>query len=400
MKKLFRNIMLVALSAMMMFGMFATNAFADNTPGYKAYDPDKALAYAEAHWNKDKDQLCASYISRCVKAGGILFDKTTDKAGGRLKNGNYSGCWGLYKDLSARDFVTVSTLKANKNGKHLWSENKGKVAPGDVVFFHSTSDKSSNQYKHVVMVSGDKSGDTIKYYAHNNAKDGHSNLYAEKGKEMVVIHFKASYLEYCKEYNTHGTIRTTKQGNIKSLPCSVQTFAKSKSEGTLPAGTTLEAIGLIKNDQGNLWYKVLYKNKTLYWYAGDAKWVAWDSSDLAMSGAALPSGKIQAGKDYGLKGTVTAKYNKIESVSGEVYSGNACKGTAVITGSESGLSSKKYELKNSKVDKLLRFNDIHSCGKFNFVIKVTCGYSYAADGQKMVSRSEQCIVKTSSFTIG
>ena len=302
--------------------------------------------------------------------------------------------------VSARDFVTVSTLKANSNGKYLWSENNGKVAPGDVVFFHSTSDKSSGQYKHVVMVSADKDGGTIKYYAHNEARDGHKNLYAEKGKEMVVIHFKTSYLEYCKEYNTHGHILTTARGELKTYPCSVNTFAKSKSAFTLEKGTALEAIGLVRNDQGNLWYKVLYKGKTLYWYAGDASWTAWESIDVTISNCTLPKGTIQAGKDFNLKGTISAKYNMIGSVTGEVYAGSAMKGKAKISGIDSGLKKQKYELKNSKVDKLLKFNEINSCGKFTFVIKATCEYSYAVDGQRMVSKCEQCIVKTSTFNIG
>lgn len=390
------KILTALITMMLLFTSFIPAASAEVLTGYEAYDPDQAIAYAKKHWNDGKG-LCATFVSRCVISGGIQFTKASDKTKSLTKSGIYSGCWGLYKDLSSRPFVTVSVLKDTK-GRFLWSANSGKVAPGDIVFFHAKADKSNGQYKHVVLVSGDKNKDTIKYYAHNKARDGHRNLVPQSGYEMVVIHFKG-YNEYNTYYATHGWVRTTNGTALKTYPCSEKTYAKSKTVEVLEPGTEIEVVRLVRNDRGNYWYEIIRDGKRgRYLYAGNAKWLSWDGSDITVRDVELPKGTVKAGKNAAVKGTVKSKYNQMSLISGAVYGGGNVSGKALLSADtklkgKTSVSIGKTDLGN------LRTSDLGACGEYTFAVRVRCDYAYA-DGNRLTQKcSEAYLVTTSAFKV-
>ena len=396
--KMFKKIMVVTLTLLMLFCAFVPAVHADTDRGYEAYDPDEAIAYAKKHWNDGKGQ-CATFVSHCVKAGGIKFTQSTNKVSkDRLQNGIYSGCWGLYHDLAARKFVTVSKLKST-DGKYLWSKNQGKVAPGDVVFFHSTSDKSNGQYKHVVLVSGDTKNGTIKYYAHNKARDGHRDLVTQSGTEMVVIHFKG-YQEYNRAtYATHGFVKTAKATSLWNYPCSDKTYSKAKTVKSLSAGQTVEVVKLICNDRGNYWYEVKYDGKTgSYLFAGDANWVRWDGSDISAKSMKLPKGEVNASSKVTIQGTVSTKYNQMARIEGLIRQG--ANSGATVVAHEATILKNKTSVKIQDTDlKKLNTNLIKACGPYTYTVRVQCAYAYA-DGNRLVQKtSEPYEVITTSFTM-
>ncbi len=395
--KMFKKIMGATLTLLMLLCAFAPVARADADRGYEAYDPDKAIAYAKKHWDDGKG-LCATFVSRCVKAGGITFSKATDKIGGRLTKDTkiYSGCWGLYHDLAARKFVTVSKLKST-DGKYLWSKNQGKVAPGDVVFFHATNDKSDGQYRHVVLVSGDTKNGTIKYYAHNEARDGHRNLVTQRGMEMVVVHFKG-YQEYNQAtYATHGFVKTVKATDLWNYPCSDKTYSKANTVKSLSAGQEVEVVKLICNDRGNYWYEVKYDGKTgSYLYAGDAKWARWDASDITAKDMKLPKGAVTAAKNVKVKGTVSAKYNRLTRIEGLICM--VTNSGAKVVAHEAATLKNKASVNIQDTDlKKLDMDRLKACGAYTYTIRVEC-ICYYADGNKLANRTEIHEVIATSFT--
>lgn len=53
---------------------------AGNVPALnEKYDPDKAVAFSKAHWNDDVD-VCAPFISRCIKAGELSIGSDSSTA--------------------------------------------------------------------------------------------------------------------------------------------------------------------------------------------------------------------------------------------------------------------------------------------------------------------------------
>lgn len=121
------------------------------------YNPSKALDFAANHAFTNSEWLCAEFVSRSLKAGGLKIDI-------------WAGVGDLYRALEKMDGVTKYTLKVDKSGKILPKNNSGKLSKGDVIILYCNSCKSidGKPYIHAVMV-GDLSSDGVKVYAHNNA---------------------------------------------------------------------------------------------------------------------------------------------------------------------------------------------------------------------------------------
>ena len=112
------------------------------------YNPDAALDYAEENWNNGIE-LCAGFVSNCLTAGGIkIMERTV---------GN------LYNAMKA-SYGTAYVLKTS--GPYIYmSENVGKVAGGDPVFYYCDS---CHSFQHAILCGGSDDGGRMTDYAHNN----------------------------------------------------------------------------------------------------------------------------------------------------------------------------------------------------------------------------------------
>ena len=145
MKKRALSIMLCAV-IMLSVCVVPTNTSA---AGYSVYN---ALAYAKEHWN-DNVGLCAEFVSKCVRAGGLNINVITTVTKLRPALANASGL----------DFVD---LKTDSKGYVTKALNGDNIAPGDVViqycFDHSIA-------PHVLLFAGYNSSGYACYNAHNGA---------------------------------------------------------------------------------------------------------------------------------------------------------------------------------------------------------------------------------------
>ena len=150
---------------------YATYVSSSSTSGDSAgsYDAAKALQYAEAHWNTDASQLCAEFVSNCLKAGGVT------SAWSR-------GCTSLIGQLERSGLGTKQKLNVNANGTITVSKNASILSPGDVIFVYSTGCTTAGggdgyPYVHVYMYSGADGSGYAAGYAHNNALKGRICVY-------------------------------------------------------------------------------------------------------------------------------------------------------------------------------------------------------------------------------
>lgn len=63
--------------------------------------------------------------------------------------------------------------------------------------------------------------------------------------------------------------------DLRTLPCSNATDARSVPVITVPEGSVLELTGSVRNSLGNLWYAVNYEDHQGYIYSGDVKEMNW-----------------------------------------------------------------------------------------------------------------------------
>lgn len=117
--------------------------------GYSVYN---ALAYAKEHWN-DNVGLCAEFVSRCVRAGGLDIKVITTVTNLRP----------ALKNASGLEFVD---LKTDSKGYVTKALNGDNIAPGDVVIQYCYD---HNIAPHVLLFAGYNSSGQACYYAHNGA---------------------------------------------------------------------------------------------------------------------------------------------------------------------------------------------------------------------------------------
>ena len=124
------------------------------------YDVDAAIAFAKKYAYKYPSWLCAEFVSRSLRAGGIDINVI-------------KGVGDLYRALLSMNGVSLYELEVSRSGgiNANTANNKGKIKKADVIIITCDLCESA-PYNHAVLV-GDTDGKVIKVYAHNNS---YSNL--------------------------------------------------------------------------------------------------------------------------------------------------------------------------------------------------------------------------------
>ena len=207
-----------------------------------------------------------------------------------------------------------------------------------------------------------------------------------------------SYLGQCKSYPANCTIKVSSSTTyIKSLPCSEKTDANSTNVEVAKKGDQYQAIGLMENTAGNLWYKVTAKNGSVgYMYAGDTTYLAQNISDIEGSGITAPTNHT-AGAVYVLTGSVSATYNQLTEVSAYVYAGNSEQGTKE-TGAAAAVNGNTYSLGGSTIDKQTEYNKL-SVGTHTYVVWASYKNYYAKSATSLGTNSGTIGVYKATFNV-
>lgn len=139
-----KRVLSVIIAFTMIISAFAMNSF---NASAAAYNPNNALKYAEDTWDNGIE-LCAGFVSNCLKAGGInVMERSVGNLFYALK-GTYGTAYVL-----------------TTSGPYIYFEdNVGKLSPGDPVFYYCNSCKS---FQHAILC-GDGDSGMMTDYAHNN----------------------------------------------------------------------------------------------------------------------------------------------------------------------------------------------------------------------------------------
>lgn len=130
------------------------------------YNQAKALEYAANHWN-DGVGLCAEFVSKCVRAGGISINIET-----------FAGS--CFKAVLKNSYAEKHQLNLNEKGQATKADNGTILAPGDVVVQYCTTCK---KYPHILVFSEFDSNGKACYYAHNGAL-GNKTFTLSKNKAL------------------------------------------------------------------------------------------------------------------------------------------------------------------------------------------------------------------------
>jgi len=199
---------------------------------------------------------------------------------------------------------------------------------------------------------------------------------------------KNSYPAYCAIKVSSGTTY------VKSLPCSEKTDASSTNVEVAHKGDQYQAISLVENKVGNLWYKVkAMSGSTGYMYAGDTTFVEQLKDDLTVSGVVAPT-ELKKGSVFSIKGTIATQYQTITKVGAWVDNSSG----TFVTGGTADVNTTSYNLNASSVDNAVRFNDL-GAGKYAYCIGATIKTHYASSAATVSSKSMTVTLYESTFSV-
>lgn len=157
--KKFISIILTLILFVTSFSILTVTASAISEVQF-SYNPASALSYAERNWNNGVGQ-CADFASKCIQAGGINVYKAK--------------CGDLYRELNGTYGTSYKlTLTRGTKGSLKMSDNAGKVAKGDLIFYFCNCCRT---FDHVVVCNGENAFGYIQDYAHNKAHNGKKQTY-------------------------------------------------------------------------------------------------------------------------------------------------------------------------------------------------------------------------------
>ena len=195
---------------------------------------------------------------------------------------------------------------------------------------------------------------------------------------------KFGYTSDCTFYPSSCQFKTTQGTQINSEPCTAGSN-DSKTLQTVSAGATYTSVGMYKNPEGKLWYQVSLNNgSTGYLYAGHTSYLKDVTTDITISGCETPNGHV-TGKKFSVSGTISSKYNRIETVSVWVHKGFGTVGST-LTGYQDTVSGTVYNLYNSNVDYNTTFNILGE-GNYTYAISVAYINYYAQNSTSLGSNT-------------
>lgn len=193
---------------------------------------------------------------------------------------------------------------------------------------------------------------------------------------------------YCK-------IKAKSKTSAMSLPCSKSTDPNSKSLESVAKGDTYTANALVRNSEGNYWYRVTTsKKKVAYVPASKMTFSKVLTSDIKISDVKAPK-KLKVGKSYSIDGTIDASYSNVTKIAAYVYRGEKTSGDAVTGGAA---TVNKLPCSLSAVDSKVLFNKL-SKGTYTFAVFAYYDDYYAKDEKTSTSKTGKVCIYKKTFTV-
>lgn len=223
------------------------------------------------------------------------------------------------------------------------------------------------------------------------------------GSVYTIHYFSATpsnvpYIEKCNSYPSHCTIQVTKEAYVMSQPCSSGTDSSSTHIETIQKGSTLTAIGLYLNTQGNLWYKIITPNGAeAFIPSSHTAFKNQVNTDISLAGKNEPE-NIDLGSVYSIAGEIKADRNELTSVFAHVYRG-AEPNWEWMTGGSDAPSNNYYTLNRSNIDNRVLFNELPT-GVYTYIIGADYKGYYAINEKTLGTYSGSARLHENMFSVG
>lgn len=201
------------------------------------------------------------------------------------------------------------------------------------------------------------------------------------------------YLEQCTKETCNVNLTITVAGNMKTMPCSVDTNPLSETVDNKPliVNDTYPSTVRWRNTQGATWYEVTSKTgKRGFIYSGDVS-VSMTPSTLRVTGheSGTPSGTLTLGASFGLRGTISSNYT-ITYIEAHIYDSS---GKDAMESYKVTWNSKNYNIQTDGLNDYFSFRTLKENDETNLRYRYVVAASDAYDSSKR-------ILIDSYFTVG
>lgn len=303
---------------------------------------------------------CIGFVSRVLNDLGFRsYEYPTPDGGSQVALYNKYGSGYITCDMTKWYNYGINLATKLKNAKN---GDFSDLCPGDIIGWVSDSGN------HVFIYAGEVNGTPwmVEFTGSGYKDRAVTSDYMSKAEYAVrFAEESGTYISQCTTYPCSITVKITDEADCYAytLPCNSDTaesngfISKKLTEKPLAKGTILTASLLIKNTEGNYWYKVELPDDTIAYLYG----THCEKQDLiapTIQNGSFPSNITGA---TNIIGTI-ATTGTLKTIRAVVYKGKEASGTVAITSNKVTINKSSYNLKNSEVDYSLPFQNLANYG--------------------------------------
>ncbi len=273
------------------------------------------------------------------------------------------------------------------------SENGTKNVYNLMVGFHKTNTTLGQKYGHAMLINAIIDG--VVYFCESFDHTVAGKKYPEGevitctirefadayNAKMIfegIIHFGlTTYAEYGTYYPASFGGEVSQTAEIYTEPCLPGVDDRSTLLRVAQPGDRLTVIGLYRNTKGEYWYQ-LQDSVRAYIRADKTKMLELCYADVTVTDAVAPS-EIRKGNGFDIKGQVSAKYNVVTDLRGQILKHS--NGTLETVQTESvEVTDNKYTLSKSVLSNDLAFRKLEA-GSYRYELYAVVKSHYYEAGK-------------------
>ncbi len=205
-----------------------------------------------------------------------------------------------------------------------------------------------------------------------------------------LIHFGSGNLvEGCDNFSCQLYVVSSVPKNLMS-----EASATSAVSGrTVAAGERLYANALCRNEDGELFYRVVEEGKESYISANNTKPVWFDCTDVSVSDIVLPQ-QVKPGKDFQLSGVIKSRYNMISSLVVQIRDASG----EILLSTQMEKNGYMVDLSSNSVNTRV---DISSLAEGSYTYEICCNLvNHYAMGDEAIGNVSCVTVASAEFVVG
>ena len=298
-----------------------------------------------------------------------IVSATTGTPSGTLVQGNNFGLRGIIESNYAITHIEAHIYDSNGNdavtsySKDGWNKTSYNIQT-DGINNHFSFRSLGNGTYHYVVKASDSFSNEIK-------------VLIDSWFAVGTATPAQQYLDQCTSEPCDVTLTVTTTGNMKSMPCSVNTNAQSTTVESLTSGNTYTSKVRWKNTEGNIWFEVTSTTgQRGFIYIGDVSVTAIIghgdyyapsiNSTISISGyeAGTPSGTLTQGSNFGLRGIISSDYT-ITHVEAHIYRSD---GTDAVPSYSTSWNSTNYNIRTDGINDHFSFRSLETGTNYNYSV--------------------------------